>query len=414
VSEFTGERVIPGQVNDDLWAEHLARYAFAARFAAGKRVLDAGCGTGYGALELGRDAAAVTGIDVAWDAVDYAVRGGSGRSGQVAYCQASVEAMPFAAASFDLITAFEVIEHLADWRALAREAKRVLRPAGTFLVSTPNRSYYAESRGAEGPNPYHVHEFEYEEFQAALHEFFPHVEILLQNRVEGFAFQGLGDGGSGIGETHDSGRGTEAHFFIGVCGVSALPELQAFVYVPRAANLLRERERHIRKLEQELDQVKLWLDGQIGEHAKLQSLHQDLTAHLEERNRWALELQENWKAAQNRIVQLQDELKAHESSSAEMAAGYERQVAGLQQENREKTEWALQTEARLMADLAARGEQHAATVRLLDQAEATVIERTEWAQRLDQELAFAKAQLDAIRRSRWLKLGRIFGVGPKL
>jgi len=44
VSEFTGERVIPGQVNDELWAEHVARYAFAARMASGRRVLDLGCG----------------------------------------------------------------------------------------------------------------------------------------------------------------------------------------------------------------------------------------------------------------------------------------------------------------------------------------------------------------------------------
>ena len=49
VNEFTGERVIPGQVNEDLWAEHIARYAFASRFAAHSRVLDAGCGAGYGA-----------------------------------------------------------------------------------------------------------------------------------------------------------------------------------------------------------------------------------------------------------------------------------------------------------------------------------------------------------------------------
>ena len=52
--EFTGERVIPGQVDADLLNEHLARYAFAARLARGKRVLDAGCGAGYGAAELAR------------------------------------------------------------------------------------------------------------------------------------------------------------------------------------------------------------------------------------------------------------------------------------------------------------------------------------------------------------------------
>ena len=59
--EFTGERVIPGQVNDDLWSEHLARYAFARRFADGKRVLDAACGEGYGSAFLGAVAASVVG-----------------------------------------------------------------------------------------------------------------------------------------------------------------------------------------------------------------------------------------------------------------------------------------------------------------------------------------------------------------
>ena len=66
MSEFTGERVIPELVNDDLWAEHVARYAFAARLAAGRRILDAGCGTGYGAAELQSNAAGFIGIDVLW------------------------------------------------------------------------------------------------------------------------------------------------------------------------------------------------------------------------------------------------------------------------------------------------------------------------------------------------------------
>ena len=58
--EFTGERVIPGQVNDDLWSEHVARYAYARRYAEGRRALDAGCGTGYGSAELAQSAITVT------------------------------------------------------------------------------------------------------------------------------------------------------------------------------------------------------------------------------------------------------------------------------------------------------------------------------------------------------------------
>src|SRR5262249_18916198 len=59
LAEFTGERVIPGQVDVDLLNEHVARYTFAARLSRGKRVLDAGCGEGYGSAELARAALSV-------------------------------------------------------------------------------------------------------------------------------------------------------------------------------------------------------------------------------------------------------------------------------------------------------------------------------------------------------------------
>jgi methylase of polypeptide subunit release factors len=64
LGEFTGERVIPGQVETDLWNEHFSRYAFATLFASGKRVLDLGCGSGYGSAELARTAESVIGVDV--------------------------------------------------------------------------------------------------------------------------------------------------------------------------------------------------------------------------------------------------------------------------------------------------------------------------------------------------------------
>src|SRR5208282_2506133 len=72
LSEFTGERLIPGQVNVDLLNEHMARYTFAARLARGKRVLDAGCGAGYGSAELAQAALWVVGVDVAAEAIDFA------------------------------------------------------------------------------------------------------------------------------------------------------------------------------------------------------------------------------------------------------------------------------------------------------------------------------------------------------
>src|SRR6185312_10166479 len=187
LAEFTGERVIPGQVDIDLYNEHMARYAFAARLARGKRALDAGCGAGYGSAELARSASQVVGIDSSADAIEYARA--TYPLPNLTFEQASYEALPHADASFDLIVAFEVIEHLKHWQRFLREARRTLAPNGQFIVSTPNKLYYAESRGSQGPNPFHVHEFEFEEFRDELRAIFPHVSMYLENHVEGVAFQ---------------------------------------------------------------------------------------------------------------------------------------------------------------------------------------------------------------------------------
>jgi ubiquinone/menaquinone biosynthesis C-methylase UbiE len=406
VKEFTGERVIPGQVNDDLWAEHIARYAFASRFAKGRRVFDAGCGTGYGAAALAQAAASVTGADVAPEAIDYAHACRTSRN--LHYVQASATALPFPAGAFDLITAFEVIEHLTDWRALLTESQRVLSPGGLLFVSTPNRLYYAESRRLDGPNPYHVHEFEFDEFGVELRQSFSQVAILLQNRIEAFAFQGASTGSAAAVQIDAAPYEPEnAHFFLAVCSNAPLPEIQPFIYVPRAANILREREHHIHLLEDELVQGKQWLEQNIAEHHALQLAHEEQTAHLAAQNRWAMELEQELKAAQLRIVELQEEAVA-------IATGYKAKVAELEQENRDKTEWATDIETRLTSDLAARVQHLAATNKLLDAAEQTVVERTEWAQRLDREVNQLQAQLAMIRQSRWIKLGRTVGLGPRL
>lgn len=183
--EFTGERVVPGLVDVDLLNEHLARYRFGARFAQGAVVLDAGCGTGYGAAEISQ-ASRVVGVDVSAEALDHA-RCNFSRAG-VHFLRAVCEALPFADGSFDLVLAFEVIEHLERWQDFLAEARRVLRPAGLLLVSTPNKAYYAEARGSAGANPYHVREFEFGEFESALKAVFPHVKLWTQNHADVIVF----------------------------------------------------------------------------------------------------------------------------------------------------------------------------------------------------------------------------------
>jgi ubiquinone/menaquinone biosynthesis C-methylase UbiE len=408
VSEFTGERVIPGLVNDDLWAEHFGRYAFAARFAGGKSVLDIGCGAGYGLVELARSAGFSVGIDVAHEPLDYA-RTHYRNSTNVAFLQASASALPFANQSFELITAFEVIEHLTDWPRLLAEAKRVLKPSGAFLVSTPNKRYYAESRAEHGQNPFHVHEFDFKEFRAALAEFFPLANVVLQNWSSSIVFSPANPQLSAPDGRVDTtaGEPADAHFFLAVCSFQEQPESNTFLYLPRAANVLRERERHIQILERDLEAM-------TAERNTLIDLHDRQTRELEERNRWALQLEQDWKAALDRVAQVQEELRIEQLRGAEVAADYARKVADLEIENREKTEWAIETERRLTADLAAKCNELAQTVVLLDAAEATVVERTLWAQRAQASLDTLEAQLRMIRESRWVRLGRAVGVGPQV
>jgi SAM-dependent methyltransferase len=393
--EFTGERVIPGQVNDDLWSEHVARYAFARRYVQGKRVLDAGCGTGYGSAELAQSAAEVTGVDIAADAIEYAsvnypIPG-------LRFLESSCTAVPFPPESFDVLAAFEVIEHLTDYRAFLDESARVLTREGLFIVSSPNKRYYAETRAQTGPNPYHEHEFEAEEFVCELERVFPNVRLLLQNRVESFAFHPAVsfwpadariDGGGG--------NAADAHFFIALCSRGQLPEPKSFVYVPKAANMLRERELHVEALERQLADIK-------ADRQALLDLFRQQTRELEERNTWAERLNTDLKTAGERILALQNE-------AADLTAGYQAQLARMAQEDQVKTEWARKASA----ELEAKCQELAHCVGLLDAAEATVRERTIWAQSAEAQRSELAAQLEMIRASRWVKMGRTVGLGPDL
>jgi hypothetical protein len=209
------------------------------------------------------------------------------------------------------------------------------------------------------------------------------------------------------------GSPAEAHFFLALCSVDCAPETRSFIYVPRAANLLREREQHIFLLQRELADTKEWLEGVISDRRKLIEAQDELKAHLEEHNRWALQLDRDYKAALQRISELQDLMQAEQSKAIEMAAAYQRTVDALEEDNRLKTQWAIDTETRLSAALAQKCDELAETVRLLDLAEATVVERTAWAQELDRTLQQANAKLQTLTQSSWVKIGRAAGVAPK-
>lgn len=411
-TEFTGERVIPNLVDPNLWNEHIARYAFASRLSRNRRVLDAGCGTGYGAAELSYSANSVTAIDISQDAVAYACNQYPRRN--LNWLVASCTALPIADQSFDLVAAFEVIEHLKDWRLLLTEAKRVLAPGGQFIVSTPNKTYYAESRKLSGPNLFHEHEFEYEEFQDALSAVFPHVSLFLQDHTEGLLFQAVGSREST--EVRMEGKDCsprDSNFFIAVCAMSPRTDAPTFIYLPSTGNLLRERGIHITRLESELRTKDAWLEESRQQHQQMVALFRQQTAELEQRNTWAQGLDAKLHAGGQRIQQLQAEFAAAQKASAELAAAYAAKVAELEDEVQTRTQWAIATEQRLSAELDAKCTELARCVDVLHETEATLEARTAWALQLDKERDALASKLSAVEASRWVRLGRTFGIGPE-
>jgi SAM-dependent methyltransferase len=142
------ERVAPGHFPIEVVREHEARYRWAARHVSGKAVLDVGCGTAYGSALLTRSGARhVAGVDLAFPPLEYGKK-----SGAESLVCANILQLPFGPSTFDVITCFEVLEHVVEHSALLAEMKRLLTTGGIMFLSTPNRNR------TSGTNPYHLRE----------------------------------------------------------------------------------------------------------------------------------------------------------------------------------------------------------------------------------------------------------------
>lgn len=169
--DFTGERFIPG-VPGEIWLEHWHRYHFAARWAAGRRVLDVACGEGYGSAALARLAAHVTGVDVSDAAVAHARAAYADRA-NLEFVAASCTELPLPDASFDTVVSFETIEHITGQEAFLDQVARVLKPGGVFVLSCPNKVEYSDKRDYQ--NEYHVKELYRDELARMVAARFPEV-----------------------------------------------------------------------------------------------------------------------------------------------------------------------------------------------------------------------------------------------
>jgi SAM-dependent methyltransferase len=175
VLEFSGERFTPECVRE-IWYEHVHRYVLAGEVVAGKRVLDAACGEGYGSHYLAGQAKHVTGVDISPQSITHA--SARYQAANLSFLQADCRCLPFPDGHFDCIVSFETLEHMQEQQQLLAEFRRVLATDGFLLISSPDKSIYSTQMHNE--NPFHVRELERREFEDLLATQFSAVRLLGQ------------------------------------------------------------------------------------------------------------------------------------------------------------------------------------------------------------------------------------------
>lgn len=160
------ERIAPGLVPIESYFEHMERYVLAGHLIRGRNTaVDLACGTGYGTSYLSqRSVKQIIGIDIEEDVVAYAQSAYAVPAGGLTFCTGGADSIPIAKRSIDAFVSFETIEHVPNPARFLAEVRRVLKPGGMLVLSTPNKRL--SSRRAR--NPYHISELYLEELQEML------------------------------------------------------------------------------------------------------------------------------------------------------------------------------------------------------------------------------------------------------
>ena len=167
------DREFPG--HRDILVQSRARYEFVAPYVHG-RLLDLGCGRGYGFEVLLPNSDGQVGIDIS----SSFLREARNLFPPVLFACAKGDALPLANCSFDSVVAFEVIEHAQNDQVFLDEIRRVTRQDALIAISTPNRLISSGS-SLKPLNRFHNREYTADEFYMLLKDKFSSVEIFGQH-----------------------------------------------------------------------------------------------------------------------------------------------------------------------------------------------------------------------------------------
>jgi GT2 family glycosyltransferase/glycosyltransferase involved in cell wall biosynthesis/SAM-dependent methyltransferase len=364
--KFTGERYMPTEAGE-IRHEHLHRYAWCRLLAEGRDVLDIACGEGYGSAMLAAHARSVCGVDISPEAVAHATATYADIEG-LRFIPGDAAAIPLPDDSIDLVVSFETIEHHDRHQEMLAEIRRVLRPDGILIISSPNRTVYSELAGYH--NEFHVKELDFTEFDAVLKTQFPVVAYFGQRLAVGSSIFTLQPDRNAVTVDAFTDTGNEVVeraaslndpiYFIAVAGMSTEQlrlELHPSVLFSEAEDLYTHHR-----------EVARWAVALDAETAELRVAHAHTVADHEKTVSWAKDL---------------------DAELTELHAAHARAVAEAGQELEERT----RQRDTLVAQLSDLRELHSMQSRTCDQLSSQN-------QSLQVDLASVRAQLNQIRQSR--------------
>ncbi|MBN2356400.1 methyltransferase domain-containing protein [candidate division KSB1 bacterium] len=166
--------------DDYTYCGYIALYLFAAKYCRNRRVLEVGCGCGFGSYLLAHAAERVIALDVNAGDVSYAAN--RYRKTNLHFLTADARQTGLADDSFEAIVSFETFEHIPplDAKNFLLELRRLLKPAGQLILSTPNRDVYNKISHTPG----HVNEMTVDGWFDLLRILFPHCTPFYQRKGE--------------------------------------------------------------------------------------------------------------------------------------------------------------------------------------------------------------------------------------